>query len=88
MEFNKVIELLNELTEAKENSELEWELTGNTRYETNWNGQDIVVDRRNNIDINSQEIYIKVAAFEEAYLPNTDEFNFLGNYIESIQCNN
>lgn len=84
MKFEKVIELLNELTEAKENNHLEWEFTGNTRYETNWNGQDIIVDRRNNVDRDSQETYIKIGIFEAAYLPNTEEFDFLVKFIDSL----
>ncbi len=84
MKFKEIIELLNELTEAKENNQLEWESTAKNRYETNWNAQDIVVDRRNNIDIDSQEIYLKVAEFEMSYLPESEEFDFLVNIIDAI----
>ncbi|MEY8860149.1 hypothetical protein [Tenacibaculum singaporense] len=84
MEFEKVIELLNELTEAKENNELEWKSIRNTSYETNWNGEDIIIDRHNNVDKDSLEIYIRIGQFEAEYLSSTDEFSFLSNYIDSI----
>ncbi|SFZ94438.1 hypothetical protein SAMN05428642_104181 [Flaviramulus basaltis] len=84
MNLEAIIELFTDLHQAKESGQLEWELTANTRYETNWNGQDIVVDRRNNIDKNEQEVYLKVDEFEEAYSPMTEEFNFLAKIIDSI----
>lgn len=84
MLFEEIIELFTELHQAKESEQLEWELTGKTRYETNWNGQEIIVDRRNNIDKNEQEVYLKVGDFEEAYSPLTEEFNFLAKIIEAI----
>ena len=84
MNFDAIIELFTELHQAKESEQLEWELTGNTRYETVWNEQEIIVDRRNNIDKNEQEVYLKVGDFEEAYSPLTEEFNFLAKIIDAI----
>jgi len=84
MKFKEIIKLYNELSEAKESNQLEWISRGNTRYETNWNGQDIVIDRRNNLDIDSQEIYLKVAEFEISYLPESEEFDSLVEIIDTI----
>ncbi|AXT19795.1 hypothetical protein D7030_01390 [Flavobacteriaceae bacterium AU392] len=84
MKFEEIIELFTELHEAKESEQFDWELTGNTRYETNWDGQEIIIDRRNNIDKNEQEVYLKVDEFEEAYSPLTEEFNFLAKIIDAI----
>jgi hypothetical protein len=84
MEFEEIIELFNELAESKQSNQLEWISRGNTRFETNWNGQDIVIDRRNNIDIDSQEIYLKVAEFEISYLPESEEFESLVIILDAI----
>jgi len=84
MNFEEIIELFTELHQAKESEQLQWESTGNTRYETNWNGQEIIVDRRNNLDKNTQEIYLKVGDFENVYDPLTEEFTFLAQILEAI----
>lgn len=84
MKFETIIELSKELHQAKLNDELVWESTGNRREETNWNGQEIIIDRRNNIDRNTQEIYLKIGSYETAFLPDTKEFKYLGEYLEKI----
>lgn len=84
MKFEKVIELLNELIEAKGDNQLEWELVGNTRFETNWNDKDIIIDRHNNVDKDSLEIYIKIGVFEAEYLSSTEEFDLLVKFIDSL----
>ena len=84
MEFKKIIELFLELNEAKKSQELEWTSTGNTRYETNWNGQEIIIDRRNNVNKDSQEIYLKIDEFEKEYLPESEEFKSLAKILDTI----
>ncbi|WP_292948271.1 hypothetical protein [Olleya sp. UBA1516] len=84
MNFESIIELFKELFEAKKNQQLNWSLTGKTRYETNWNGKEIIIDRRNNIDKNTQEIYLEIDDFNKSYLPESEEFNFLAKIIDAI----
>ncbi len=85
MEIEKIIEHFTELLQASKDGLLEWELKGNTVYETNWNGQEIIVDRRNNIDTNSQEVYLKIGEFENIYLPDSDEFTYLVEVQDEIK---
>ncbi|WP_339629672.1 hypothetical protein [uncultured Maribacter sp.] len=84
MNFEEISELFTQLQQAKLNNAVEWECLGKTRYRTNWNGQEIEVDRRNNIDKDVQEIYLKVEDFENTYSSNTEEFDFLVKFIERI----
>ena len=84
MEFEEILKLLAEVSNAVEAQEIEWENTGKTRYETNWEEQEIIIDRRNNIDKNSQELYVKIGDFEKMYLPSSDEFEQLTSFMDSI----
>ncbi|WP_027066154.1 hypothetical protein [Maribacter sp. Hel_I_7] len=84
MKFKEISELFSALQQAKLNNEVEWECIGKSRYRTNWNDQEIEVDRRNNIDKDVQEIYLKVEDFESTYTSSTEEFNILAKFIERI----
>lgn len=84
MNFKEINALFTELQKAKLNNEVEWECLGKTRYKTNWNGQEIEVDRRNNIDKDAQEIYLKVEDLETTCTSKTEEFDFLAKFIERI----
>lgn len=84
MSLEEIKEKLAEISQGVKANEVEWILTGNTRHEINWATQDVIIDRRNNIDKNSQEICLKVGEYEGAFLPDTDEFNFLVEFQDKI----
>jgi len=84
MKLEAIVGLLDELHQAKVSEELLWELTGNTRHKTNWNGQEIIIDRRNNVDKDTQEIHFKVGDFEVGFLPKTKGFKLLEIFQNKI----
>lgn len=84
MSLEEIKEVLAEISQGVKANEIEWTLTENTRHEINWATKDVIIDRRNNIDEKSQEICLKVGDYEGAFLPETDEFNFLLEFQNNI----
>lgn len=84
MNFEEIIDLFEKLDKAVASNQIEWVSTGNTRYRTYWNCDEIIIDRRNNTDKNSMEICLKIRNFESTYNPHSKEFNFLSEQIEKI----
>lgn len=84
MSLEEIKEVLAETSQGVKANEIEWTLTENTRHEINWATKDVIIDRRNNIDEKSQEICLKVGDYKGAFLPETDEFNFLLEFQNNI----
>ena len=84
MTTQEVREFLDELTEQTQNGEINWTPSGKTRFESTINGEEIILDRFNNLDTDRAECFLRIGGYENVYVSDDDEFDMITEFVDNL----
>lgn len=78
MTLEEIKELILNLEKIEQS---EWSFGGKIRYSTDLDGENIVIDRRNNVDTETSECYIKKGKIEAIFYDGSEEYKLLSEFL-------